>query len=121
MTKTLVVMEPLKIAKEFSTTPGPRHESEGPFSGEIFRKNTLAPLVKKAINENQILTIDLDGTEGYGTSFLEEAFGGLIRSEHISFKALEEHLNYISIEEPYLIDDIHEYLNDAKKNNKQTA
>ena len=26
------------------------------------------------------MLIDLDGTRGYGSSFLEEAFGGLVRS-----------------------------------------
>jgi hypothetical protein len=30
------------------------------------------------------LLIDLDGTKGIGSSFLDEAFGGLVRSEHMS-------------------------------------
>ncbi len=109
----------LKIAKVFSTTPGPRSESEGPFSGQLFRKTVLAPAVTKAIEQNEILTIDFDGTEGYGTSFLEEAFGGLIRNEKISHAALNKHLQYISKEEPYLIEDILEYLCDAEKNIEQ--
>jgi hypothetical protein len=47
----------------------------GPDSGEEFRTRLLKEL-KKVPGEVQVL---LDGAEGYGSSFLEEAFGGLIR------------------------------------------
>jgi hypothetical protein len=105
----------LKIAKVFSKTPGPRSVSEGEFSGEQFRKEHLYPQLQKAINENQKLTVDLDGTEGYGRSFLDEAFGGLIIENDIEKELIDAHLVLISKEEPYLKSDIEKYLNNAQK------
>lgn len=111
----------INIAKDFSSTPGPRFISEGEWSGELFRTQYLLPKVKKAISENIELKVILDGTAGYGTSFLEESFGGLIRIEMVDYDKLIKILKIISDEEPYLIDDIKEYLKDAQKkeqNNK---
>ncbi len=103
----------LKIAKEFTTAPGPRHRSEGRFSGELFREAHLLPAVRKAIEANDVLTIYLDGTSGFGTSFLEESFGGLIRVDQISLEQLRKTLIFVSIEEPDLVDEINEYMDDA--------
>jgi hypothetical protein len=68
-----------KIAKEFTDTPGPRLIVEGKFSGEMFLKDVLLPKYKEAIKSDSNLVIDLDGTFGYPPSFLDEAFGGLIK------------------------------------------
>jgi len=103
----------IKIAKDFSDTPGPRYENEGKFSGEKFRKEVLEPTVRKALKEGKKIKVDLDHTAGYGTSFLEEAFGGLIRNDKIEYKRLKESLELKSEEEEYLIDDINEYLREA--------
>ncbi len=103
----------LKICKEFSSTPGPRYEQEGEYSGEAFRKKVLKPFIDSALLEKVGLVIDLDGTAGYGTSFLEEAFGGLIRADGFKFAVLDKTIIFISNEEPYLIDDIKSYLSDA--------
>lgn len=65
----------INVAKDFSRYPAGRYKQDGPFSGEAFREDFLLPALEK--NENII--IDLDGTRGYGSSFLEEAFGGLVR------------------------------------------
>lgn len=105
----------IKISKDFSPSPGPRYIDEGDYSGELFRKDYLSPIVIKAIENNQSLVVDLDGTAGYGTSFLEESFGGLIREEKLDFETLKRLIQFISNEEPYLIDDIIEYMNDAQK------
>ena len=64
----------IKIASAFTTAPGPRNISEGKFSGEQFRKDFLLPKVREACEQKCFLTVDLDGTSGYGTSFLEESF-----------------------------------------------
>src|SRR5690349_17177962 len=72
MTKTI------RIA-DFARSPGGRFVSDGPFSGEWFRDSILAPELGKAIATNDRLEVVLDGTSGYGSSFLEEAFGGLVR------------------------------------------
>ncbi len=59
-------------------------------------------------------TVDLDGTAGFGTSFLEESFGGLIRENQISFDTIVSHIKFVSNEQPDLIDDINQYLSDAR-------
>jgi len=103
----------LVICKEFSPSPGPRYASEGDFSGEEFRIKLLAPRLKDAISNKKTLFIDLDGTAGYGTSFLEEAFGGLIRIDKYKYDDILAHLQLKSEEEPYLTEDIMGYLKDA--------
>ena len=103
----------IEIAKEYTKTPGPRYISEGPFSGEDFRNIILCPRIREAIENNEKLIIVLDGTHGYGTSFLEEAFGGLIREDHIPYEKIVAIIEIISDEEEYLVDDIMQYLNDA--------
>ena len=65
----------ISIAKDFSPTPMGRYADQHPRSGEFFRDSMLLPALKEAGE----VTVDLDGTLGYGSSFLEEAFGGLIR------------------------------------------
>lgn len=62
---------------ELTEFPGPRYKSLGPDSGEWFRDEHLMGLIEKHGSD---IIIDLDGTAGYGSSFLEETFGGLIRS-----------------------------------------
>lgn len=100
------------IAKEFSLVPGARYIREGDFSGELFRKNYLLPMVENVIKTNSILVLNLDGTAGYGTSFLEEAFGGLIR-DGIKKGDILNHIEFISLEDPSYIDEIMEYIDDA--------
>lgn len=105
----------IKISKDFSSATGPRYIIEGDYSGELFRKEVLSPKIKEAIEKNIKLTVDLDGAAGYGTSFLEESFGGLIREEHIAYNKILDTLILISNEEPYLMDDIYNYMKDASE------
>lgn len=65
----------INIARDFSKYPAGRFVKDGPFSGEHFRKKFLEPNIEK---QDKII-IELDGARGYGSSFLEEAFGGLVR------------------------------------------
>lgn len=69
----------ISVARDYTPHPGPRYERQGKFSGERFRK-MLVDALKKA----QRLVVDLDGTSGFGSSFLDEAFGGLVRYEGMS-------------------------------------
>lgn len=70
----------IKIATEYTQTPGGRFKDEGEFSGEDFRDTLLAPKFQDAISHGEKLVVDLDGGYGYATSFLDEAFGGLARA-----------------------------------------
>jgi len=103
----------INIARDYSPTPGSRLEREGEWSGEIFRNNILHPKLMKAQSEGNKLIVILDGTAGYGTSFLEEAFGGLIRVHKMNYNELKSTLEIISEEEDYLVSDIQEYIKDA--------
>ncbi len=103
----------IKIATDFSRIPGARYPIEGDFSGQEFRKKILLPQLKEAINNHEELIIDLDGTAGLGTSFLEESFGGLIREDHMRYKDIIKTLKFISTEEPDYIEEILSYINDA--------
>lgn len=108
------------IAKDFSEIPGARYPEEGDFSGEDFRVKFLVPKIEEAIRENAHLKIDLDGTAGYGTSFLEEAFGGLIRHNDYTYDQLHDIIIFKSEEDSEYITEIYEYMKDAqdKKNNQ---
>lgn len=105
----------INIANDYSKTPGSRYEKEGKYSGEVFRKTIFAPAMKEAIENDLNLEINLDGTAGYGTSFLEEIFGGLIREDNIPYNEIKNRVSIISLEEDYLIEDIENDLLDAKE------
>lgn len=114
-------MEKIKISitKDFSPTPGPRYIHEGKSSGELFRQQVLFPKVSEAIEKGLPFEVDLDRTAGYGTSFLEESFGGLIRIHGLSYEKIKSLMTLISVEEDYLIDDVNEYLKDAYEESKK--
>jgi hypothetical protein len=103
----------ISIASAFTRTPGARYIAEGRFSGEEFRREVLAPAVRRARESGEELVVDLDGTAGYGTSFLKEAFGGLVRIDEIPAGELGRLLVLKSEEEPYLIEDITSYMKHA--------
>ena len=100
----------INIAKDYTTTPGARYKMDGPFSGEEFREIYLEKHFKNPTDCYKVKII-LDGTEGYATSFLEEAFGGLVRK--IKSKKPLERIEFISIEDPLLIDEIKTYIENA--------
>lgn len=63
------------VAQQFSRHPAGRTPKDGPFSGQAFRQRFLAPSIRK----KERVIVEFEGTRGAGSSFLEEAFGGLIR------------------------------------------
>lgn len=70
----------ISIAKVFSRSPAGRNIADGPFSGERFREAFLAP----ALKDGSRVEVDLTGALSFGSSFLEEAFGGLVRVNHFA-------------------------------------
>lgn len=78
--------------RDFAPSPGGRFVSDGEYSGEWFREEILAPALRKASAESETLVVILDGTSGYGSSFLEEAFGGLIRLKRATPGVVRERL-----------------------------
>jgi len=101
----------LCIAAEYSKTPGPRTRAEGKYSAEEFLDVLLLQRFDEAVQSGKVLCVNLDGGYGYGTSFLEEAFGGLARKRGI--QAVLDSIDFVSNEEPYLRDDVFSYIREA--------
>jgi uncharacterized protein DUF4325 len=103
----------IRIKDDFSSTPGHRSPEDGPHSGEKFLEEVLRPRYLEAVAKNEKIFVDLDGTAGYGTSFLEASFGGLAREFEI--KDVLGMFDFQSAAEPYLIDEIKGYIRAARQ------
>lgn len=105
-------MKRISIGKDFSDTPWGRYPDDGPVSGERFREEWLKP----ALQTDQKVCVKIDDTEGYGSSFLDEAFGGLVRKRYFSAQQLTDNLTIECKDPDYIIyrDLIWKYINEAK-------
>ena len=93
------IKDKILIAEEFSKTPGARYVKDGgKFSGEIFLKDILRPRLDKAIEENYILEIILDGALGYPSSFISGSFGKLSLEKTASL--MLKHIVFVSEDNP---------------------
>lgn len=102
-------MEKINIANDYTVYPGGRTEDDGPFSGARFRDTILIP----ALASGDKVEVNFDGTRGYGTSFLEEIFGGIVRKGYTK-KYLDSHLILISEKEDTL-KKVQKYIEAAEK------
>lgn len=89
-----------KISEEFSRHPGSREH------GRELRV-ILAYALIQALVKNERLIVNLDGTFGYASSFLDAAFGGLVRK---TSPEVLRHIEFVSIEQPDLIFEILKYM-----------
>lgn len=101
-------MQIVNVAKDFTRFPSGRYKRNGQTSGEAFREQFL----ELPIQNREKITIELDGTIGYGSSFLEEAFGGLVRSVQIRPDELNGLMTLVS-DDVALLDEIWGYIQDA--------
>jgi STAS-like domain of unknown function (DUF4325) len=101
-------LKTVNVAKEFTRFPSGRFKKNGDTSGEGFRERFL----EEPIHKGEAITVELDGTIGYGSSFLEEAFGGLVRALQIRAEELKGKLHLIS-SDPSLLEEINGYIEDA--------
>lgn len=101
----------INVAKDFSKFPAGRFNDDGDYSGQRFRDQLLV----SAFFNAKMVTVELDGTAGYGSSFLEEAFGGLVRVKN--FKADDLHRRLaLKSEDTSLISEIWEYIDHPNAN-----
>ncbi len=100
----------INVARDFTRYPSGRYKSKGDTSGEAFRERFL----EEPLREGKSLSVELDGTIGYGSSFLEEAFGGLIRSLRMTSSDLRDRLNLVTLD-PILLEEVNGYIDDAGK------
>lgn len=98
------------IGESFSKTPAGRYYDDGPFSGQKFREEVLIPALSKGA-----VVVDLSGVVGYGSSFLEEVFGGLIRKGIYNKATLKErlHVQAKDTRKQCYVDRVCVYMNDA--------
>src|SRR3546814_10010951 len=78
------------IAKDFSPFAGPRYIRQGSHSGEAFRSK----LIRFLHSHPGPVTIVLDGTKCMVSSFLDDAFGGLIRNVGCTKRDIEQRLRF---------------------------
>lgn len=107
-------MNEVYLAKQFSRHPAGRYKTDGPYSGELFREKHLIP----AIRDRKKIIVHLDGARGYGSSFLEEAFGGLVR---MYSKEIVEAFISIDSRDSNLISRIRSYMDNAKGKKTKTS
>lgn len=89
----------ISIAKDYTEYPGLRHCSVSDFSGEDFYHKILNKLFKDALENKEQISIILDGTTGYASSFLDEAFGNLVYD--FTLENVKKYVKIISKEEPH--------------------
>lgn len=104
------------VGRDFSEAPLGRDMEHFPCGGEMFRKRFLLP----ALSEYERVVVDLAGVDGYGSSFLDEAFAGLIRHEGFTKDELSSRL-LITTSDPSLqisVDDALQNIQDAADEKK---
>lgn len=109
-------MEPkvINILRDFSRYPVGRYETDGPFTGEAFRTKLLLPALSEPGSK---VIVEFDGARGYGSSFLEEAFGGLVRAG-LDADKLFRRVEFRSSDKS-LIEEIQGYIRDAESHAQQ--
>lgn len=105
----------INIAEEFSSSPAGRFPEDGPFNGTLFRENILVPSLMK-IKAGDELRIVLDGVSGFGSSFLEEAFGGLVRIHKMDRDFLKKCITIVYADPAlsFYADSIADFIDDAE-------
>lgn len=108
--KATNVREANVLVGDFSKTPYGRYEVDGKANASAFRDKFLVPV----FNDPEIdkVNVHLDTVEEgyeYGSSFLEEAFVGLIRKCHIDAEVVRRKLNLVTVHRDYILE-VNEYL-----------
>jgi len=95
----------LSVARDLSRFPAGRFKKEhGIHSGEAFKE-----LIAKKLQENDTVTVLLNDTMGFGSSWIEEAFGGLVRDNIFSASDLHKKLT-IEADDKSLITEAWSYI-----------
>ncbi|MBR7619998.1 STAS-like domain-containing protein [Phenylobacterium sp. 20VBR1] len=101
----------IDIAKDFSAEPFGRYAAHGPASGEVFRAR-----LERYIRDGSHVLVDIDGVTGLSSSFLDEAFAGLVRHGVLSAADFWNVISIKSERDPSYIDDVEVYVSEAAPN-----
>jgi len=100
----------IDVARDFTNRPFGRYRDDGDRSGEVFREKKLVPALRKYDH----VTVDLGGTNVYGSSFLEEVFGGLVRAGFTQAE-LKQKLTVLHDKLPSVVIEAERYIQEADK------
>ena len=81
----------INIKEDFSASPIGRHFVDSNFSGEEFREKLLKPKLEELAGREKLI-VDIREVEGYASSFLDEAFGGLVQKGYFTKEELHKKL-----------------------------
>ena len=81
----------INIKEDFSEVPRGRHIIDGDFCGAEFREKFLKPKLEELAGGEKLI-VDIREVEGYASSFLDEAFGGLVRKGYFTKEELHKKL-----------------------------
>ena len=99
----------IDVTADFATRPFGRYkQQDGERSAEVFREDQLIPAMEK----HEHVVVDLSGYNYYGSSFLEEAFGGLVRAGYSSTD-LDLKLKVIHDQLPSIVEEVRAYIQAA--------
>jgi len=99
----------ISIARDFSRTPAGRYPKDGPFNGQRFREQFLEPAIAQALAKKGKVIVEFSDADSYSSSFLEEAFGGLVRDKKFNRDQIQSVLILATSDPVYSM-----YLADAK-------
>lgn len=106
-------MKEMNFVNEFTDMPLGRYNEDGPYSGQRFRDEFLVPKLHQ-LADGEVLLLDLSNAFGFGSSFLEECFGGMVRRKIFSLDELKKKLIIKCEDDPMTIAQIAEYMLDAQ-------
>lgn len=97
--------------RDYTVNPGPGRRENGTKSGQEYLEKIVLPSYHDAKRDHKVLFIDMDGTAGYGPSFVRELFLGLIRET--GDKELRNHMEVVLTEDPIMFKSIKEWVDKA--------
>lgn len=99
--------------KDFSRTPFGRYSKDGAGNGAAFRDRFLyEPMANPRVDRVVVRLDSVAPGYEYGSSFLEEAFGGLVRVHHLDSKIILRKLQ-VETEFPDYALEIKSYIEEA--------
>lgn len=89
----------VNIPQDFSKYPMGRTDEDGPDNGQRFFREFLLPNIRAGKH----VVVSFDGARAIGSSFLDEAFGSLIRELNMSTKEALSSVTIVANEPAYAL------------------